>query len=161
MKTPFWNCVWYLILISVLSFPLGRILPKKWFRADAVPYRSYSFEAGGRIYEKFGIRKWQNKVPDMSKLFPKWMPPKGMAGNYKGRLEVMIQETCIAEIVHTTLCVLGLYCIRLWPGVGGLLLALIYALALNLPFVIIQRYNRPRLQRLKDKLQRSAEPCVP
>ena len=32
---------------------------------------------------------------------------------------------------------------------------LIYALAVNLPCIIIQRYNRPRLQRLLDRMMRN------
>ena len=42
----------------------------------------------------------------------------------------------------------------IWPGVGGIVAALVYIFVGNLPFVIIQRYNRPRLQKLYDMQQR-------
>ena len=34
-------------------------------------FRSLAVERNGRIYEKLNIHKWQAKVPDMSRVFPK------------------------------------------------------------------------------------------
>lgn len=48
------------------------------------------------------------------------------------------------------ICVAGLYCIHLWSGVGGIVVPLLFALG-NLPFIIIQRDNRPRLLRVLEK----------
>ncbi len=150
----FWKCFWYLIITGVIAFFAGRLLPKNWFRPDLFPYRSYKFEQGGRIYNKLKIRKWQNIVPDMSRILPKWMPPKNLSGNYKERLPRMLQETCVAEMIHSLLCITGLYCLKLYPGIGGVIIVLLYIVFLNLPFIIIQRYNRPRLLRImKEMLQ--------
>ncbi len=152
----FWNCFWYLILTGVIAFFAGRLLPKRWFRPDLFPYRSYGFERDGRIYEKLGIRKWQNKVPDMSRVLPKWMPAKNLSGNYRERMPRMLQETCVAELIHSLLCVTGLYCLKLYPGIGGILIYVLYAVFFNLPFILIQRYNRPRLLKLTKRLQQES-----
>ena len=45
----------------------------------------------------------------------------------------------------------------IWPGAGGIIVTVIYILLGNLPFIIIQRYNRPRLQRLYAMQQRKRE----
>ncbi len=150
---PFLSCVVYLILISASGFLLGRLLPKSFFCGSRFPYKSYAFEKNGKIYLKLNIQHWQNKVPDMSKLFPWCMPAKNLAGDYKSRLPEMIQETCIAELTHKLLCIAGLYCIKLYPGWRGFLIAFLYSVVFNLPFVLIQRYNRPRLMRVEKKLQ--------
>ena len=63
----------------------------------------------------------------------------------------MICETCIAELIHALLCLSGLYCLKLWPGAGGIIAAIVYILLFNLPFILIQRYNRPRLIRLQQR----------
>ena len=144
----FWDCFWYLIIISIAAFFVGRILPKKWFRAELFPYRSYGFEKNGRIYEKLYIRRWINKMLDMSRILPFMMPPKRLTGDCEKRLPRMIQETCVAEFIHGTNCIAGLYCLWLYPGVGGVIIALIYAAVFNLPYMIIQRYTRPQLVRL-------------
>lgn len=67
---------------------------------------------------------------------------------------VLVQETCVAEAVHTASSLLGLLCLRLWPGWGGVLVWAVWFLLGNLPFILIQRYNRPRLLRLRSLLQR-------
>jgi len=143
----FWKCACYIALIGLFSFWLGRILPKAWFGYDKVPFASWNFERQGRIYEKVGIRHWQNKLPDMSRILPGVMPAKKISKNYNRELPGMIQETCIAEMTHWLLCVAGLQCLHIWPGVGGITIVLLNILG-NLPFILIQRYNRPRLVRL-------------
>ena len=60
----------------------------------------------------------------------------------------MIGETCIAELTHGLLCFAGLALPAIWPGAGGIILCIIYIVFGNLPFLLIQRYNRPRLQKL-------------
>ena len=66
----------------------------------------------------------------------------------------MIEETCVAEFIHFLLILLGFYALRLWPGTGGAVFTAVYILLGNLPFLIIQRYNRPRLQKLLAAQQR-------
>ena len=141
-----------MIITGVIAFFVGRLLPKKWFRADLFPYRSFRFEQDGRIYDKIHIRKWQNKLPNMSKILPFMMPAKNLSGDYKKRLPRMLQETCVAELIHTLNCFVGLYCLKLYPGVGGVIILILYITLFNLPFIIIQRYNRPRLMRLAKRV---------
>ena len=69
----------------------------------------------------------------------------------------MIQETCVAELIHMLLSVTGLACLAIWPGLGGIAVTIVYILLGNLPFIIIQRYNRPRLERLLTLQQRKQE----
>jgi len=144
----FLDCFWYLFGVSVIGFFVGRILPKEWFDPSLFPYKPHDFENGGKYYDKFKIRKWQNKLPDMSKIFKKIMPPKQMSRMpSKEELTLMLQETCIAEWEHKTVLLLGLYCIFIWQGMGGIIVSLLYTLG-NIPFIIIQRYNRPKLMRV-------------
>lgn len=144
------SCACYIALIGGVSFVLGRIVPKSWFHWDKAPFAAYGFERQGKLYEKLGIRYWQKKLPDMSRILPGTMPAKKIGGDYKARLPQMLRETCVAELTHWLLCVAGLHCLTLWPTVGGLAVVLLNTLG-NLPFILIQRYNRPRLARLLEK----------
>ena len=142
-------CAIYFALSGTIFFFLGRIFPKELFRYDAFPFKSFGFEQDGKIYTKIGVHKWQNKVPDMSRLFKKIMPAKNLSGKVdEKRLIVMIRETCVAELTHFLLCITGRFCLYIWQGLGGAIVYDIYVLLGNLPFIIIQRYNRPRLLRL-------------
>ena len=161
----FWHCVRYLVLTAIAGFLAGRLLPKHWLKPNKGLFRSFTFKKGGRIYESLGIRKWQNRVPDMSKILSFMMPPQNLMGDYGQRLPVMILETCTAELTHIVMGVVGLGCLWIWPGAGGVILSLVDIVLLNLPFILIQRYNRPRLIRLQQKLQskekkKEADSCV-
>ena len=145
-------CLCYAAGLGVVSFVLGRLVPQEWFDYTRFPYRSFAFEKGGKIYEAIGIAKWQSRVPDMSRIFPKLMPAKKIpARPDEQTLLVMIRETCAAEATHTLLMLAGLGVIVIWPCVWGVMLYLVYAILGNLIFIIIQRYNRPRLVRLYER----------
>lgn len=149
----FWRCFLYLVLISVISFFVGRMLPKKWFRAELFPYRSYRFEKNGKIYLKIKINQWQNKIPDISKILPFMMPRKKLSADCTEKMPRMIQETCVAELIHGINAIAGLYCLKICPDICGIAIAFIYAVVFNVPFILVQRYNRPRLIELERRLE--------
>lgn len=145
---PFIDCCIYLAVIGVAGFFLGRLLPKNWFPHDSFPYRPFAFEKGGQIYTALGVRRWKDSFPDMSVILPATIPSKRLPKRAtSAHLMLMLQETCVAELIHFLLCIGGLRCLWLWNGVGGVWIALLNILG-NLPYIIIQRYNRPRLARL-------------
>lgn len=145
------RCLIYLALIGAAGFILGRLLPKRLFRADRPPFKLLGWEQGGRIYEKVGVKAWKDKVPDMSAILPKLMPSKKLPKEMTPAvLERMIQETCVAEWIHGLLALLGFGCVFLWKGVWGWIASVLYLLG-NLPDIIIQRYNRPKLLRIYER----------
>ena len=148
------DCIIYLAALGVVSFIAGRMWPKSWLHENSFPFRSMDFEKQGKIYEKIKIKEWQNKLPDMSRILPAFIPAKKMDADKLELLPLMIKETCVAELIHVLLPVAGLMCIGLWPGPGGIAVSIIYFLG-NLPFVFIQRYNRPRLMRLNELRERT------
>ena len=102
-------CLCYAAGLGVVSFVLGRLVPKERFDYTRFPYRSFAFEKGGKIYEAISIAKWQSRVPDMSRIFPKLMPAKKIpARPDEQTLLVMIRETCAAEATHALLILAGL-----------------------------------------------------
>lgn len=142
------DCCIYLAVIGVTGFLLGRVLPKSWFSYSCFPYRPFAFEKGGQIYTTLSVRRWKDKFPDMSAMLPAVIPSKRLPQKATAaQLTLMLRETCVAELTHLLLCIAGLRCFWIWSGIGGALIALLNILG-NLPYIIIQRYNRPRLARL-------------
>ncbi len=145
----------YLLVISLACFFAGRLYPKRWVFENKFPFRSFKLENDGAIYNKIGIAGWKTKLPDMSMLlgsvFPRFIPKKRVESSEK--VPVLIKETCIAEATHFIAGVLGFGCVFIWRGLGGKILSFLYFIG-NLPFIIIQRYNRPRLKKTYEMLQR-------
>lgn len=148
----FFRCFIYLIFTGLGAFFLGRILPKTWFRFDRFPYRAFAFEQDGKIYNALHISTWKEKLPDMSRIFPTLIPSKRLPKKMSAKqINDMLCEACVAEFIHTLLCISGIACIWLWKGAGGWILYILYVLG-NIPFNLIQRYNRPKLARILNRL---------
>ena len=145
-------CMIYIAAIGIAGFLFGRALPKRWFRYDELPFRELPVEHGGNLYRKIGIHRWHKRLPDMSRLLPSTMPKKQLTAHISAaQAEIMVQETCIAEFIHALLSLCGMYLPSLWPGPGGLIFCLLYVALGNLPFILVQRFNRPKLRMLLDK----------
>ena len=146
----------YFVVMAVISFLstfIGRILPESWFDWRRFPYKSRPFEKDGKIYQHLSIQKWYKKLPDASRVFRHIFPDKSLKSLSKEKLCILLKETCVAEFVHCSLCVIGFCYGKLNEGPGVRLLTWMYILIGNLPFILIQRYNRPRLLRLLNRMQ--------
>jgi len=145
----------YILCLCVGVFVFGRIYPREWLRIDRFPFRCYGIEDEGRIYNRIGIMRWKTKLPDISviitRFIPDFMPRKRLDGSEK--LSVLIEETCIAEMTHALAAVLGFGCVYICDGIGGWIISWLFLLA-NLPFIIMQRFNRPRLMKAEEMLKR-------
>ena len=91
-------------------------------------------------------------MPDASKRHKDMYEKKVNIRPDKENLRRLIQETCVAEIVHYQLILLCLPFLKIWPGLGGIICFCLAILG-NLVFAIIQRYNRPRLIRALERLE--------
>ncbi len=145
----------YVAALGILSHFVGQALPRAHFDPQKFPYRSADWENGGKVYEKLGIKHWKDRLPDMSKIMPDMVKKKMSAVKSQG-MDVLIAETCVAECVHWALMLLSLGIFFFWRGAWAVVFWLVYNLLGNLPFIIIQRYNRPRLVMLEQRRKRRA-----
>lgn len=145
----------YVAALGILSHFVGQALPRAHFDPQRFPYRSADWENGGKVYEKLGIKHWKDRLPDMSKIMPDMVKKKMSAVKSQG-MDVLIAETCVAECVHWALILLSLGIFFFWRGAWAVVFWLVYNLLGNLPFIIIQRYNRPRLVMLEQRRKRRA-----
>lgn len=151
--TPFVWSVIYVALLGVLSHIIGQALPRRWFNADRFPFSSFRWEQGGRIYETwFGIRAWKDKMPDMSRVMKDMLPKRLPQGAGEQDIGALVAETCVAELVHVVLCLFAPGIYTFWDNRNGVLLTLFYIFC-NIPFILIQRYVRPQLTVLADRMR--------
>lgn len=144
-------CLVYIAAIGVISFLVGRLIPRDVLNEYAFPFHPFGFEDNGRIYDSIGIKYWMNRLPDMSRILPCMMPTKKLDGRLAEKLPVMIKETCMAELIHLLLIPAGFVCLFIWHGTGGVIVTVLYEV-FNFLFILIQRYNRPKLMGLYKKL---------
>lgn len=106
---------------------------KKWFREK--PFEK-------KLYKALKVRKWKKRLPTLN---PEDFDLKNRS------LEEIIQVTCQAEIVHELIMPLSFVPVvfSLWFGsLGVFVVTSCLSCLFDSLFVIMQRYNRPRLMRL-------------
>ena len=119
-------------------------MPVTWFN----PGVGRAWEQGGRFYERFlGIKHWKDWLPDAARWFGGGFAKGVLAGNAPEYLRRFIRETWRGELCHwfAMACAPVFF---LWNPWWANLIMVSYALASNLPFILAQRYNRARFQRL-------------
>ena len=87
------------LVMGLLSFLIGEMMPRKNFDYRAFPYAAYTWEKHGDIYLKLGINRWKDKVPDMSRYIPHTFRKKIGVMRSPEHVEGLIRETCVAELV--------------------------------------------------------------
>ncbi len=139
--------------IGAAAHYIGQVLPRKNFDFLAAPYTPFKWEQNGQFYTRFKIQFWKDKVPDMSQYVKSMFRKKISVFRDFDYIKELILETCVAEFVHWMLVLISPVFLVLMEGVAGRIGAVVYALG-NLPFVMIQRYNRPRLVSLMSRQKR-------
>ena len=142
----------YLGALGVLSHYVGEAIPVEWFHHDRFPFRVWRWERDGRIYDMLSIRAWKDRVPDMSRVMRDMVPKRLGRCPTSALAWRLVGETCRAEIVHVALCACTPVVCLFWNNGVGVLLTGVAVLG-NLPFILIQRYNRPSLVRLARRLE--------
>lgn len=143
----------YLLAIALLAHPVGEAIPGTAFHPERFPFCGCPWET--RLYRLLRVAKWKDKVPDMSKRLSD-MQPKKLLSVSVDQMDALLCEMCRAESVHWAEVLLGIGCVFIAPGIGWVLFA-VWALLGNLPFILIQRYNRPRILVLKNRLARARQ----
>ena len=146
----------YVAVIGILAHYVGESLPRGLFSEYKFPYRAFKWEKDGKFYNCLRIKKWKNHLPDMSRIMRDMLPKRITFDATSDNIDALIKETCVAECVHYWLCIFSVGIYLIWKNYVGVILALVFV-ACNIPFMMIQRYNRPHLIKLRNKLLKREE----
>ena len=142
---------------GLVFFLIGQSLPRGWFKPEKGIYRCFRWENGGRIYLKLGVHRWKDAVPDMSRIIPGVFKKKASLARSPELMGRLVLETCVAEFIHWLLIVvISPMVFRAMRGFGGAAAAALYIIG-NLVFIVIQRYNRPRLVAIYKRMEKRRE----
>lgn len=143
------NCM-CVIIIGIISGLLIAAIPAQVFTPHKhSTYHEFKFEQGGKFYEKhFKISLWKDKVPQFSEIVHKGFSKDHLTGVSKKYLGRFYLETIRAEFCHRVLILIAPVFYHLNTNhTWGIVSTILFALG-NLPFIMIQRYNRPRIKKI-------------
>ena len=137
---------------GIPAFFMGEKVKRDRLDPDAFPFAPWKWEQNGRIYEKVGIKWWKNRVPDMSKYMKRAFSKQGNLNRTPEHLHKLVLEMCSAELVHWFLFLVSPLFAILIPGWGWPIM--IGYIISNIMSIIIQRYNRPRIQEIIRRIEK-------
>ncbi len=130
---------------SILCTYLGQKLPAKIYTVNNWLFKERPWEKGGRIYQRlFKVKTWKTLLPEVSDFVRSIFVKRHLWSHTKEYLANYLRESCRAELTHW-LIIGSSFLLSLWNAVATTWLLFWFSIALNFPYIIIQRYNRPRI----------------
>ena len=131
----------------VIQFSLAWLftrMPVAWFNPPAPLTR----EPRGRIYERLlAVKRWKDRLPDAARWFGGGFAKGSLRATDPDYLRRFLRETWRGELCHwVALAFAPLF--FLWNPWWADTVMVAYAVAANLPCILVQRYNRARFHRL-------------
>jgi glycosyl-4,4'-diaponeurosporenoate acyltransferase len=123
-------------------------LPTARFATDGWLLQERPWERGGRFYrERLGVARWKRWLPEGGAVFSGGFDKRALGRTTTEQLERYRRETRRAELGHW-LAIAPLPLFALWnpPALWPAMVA--YAVVVNGPCIVSQRYNRSRLSRV-------------
>ncbi|SFJ69473.1 glycosyl-4,4'-diaponeurosporenoate acyltransferase [Halobacillus dabanensis] len=140
-------------IILLLCIHLGvsglvSIVPRSFVANFRWLYRLKNWERNGRVYERLGVKVWKGRLPEARKWFRR---EKTVAQIRKMEyLYIFEWQTNRSELSHwLQMLPAPLFFLFNPPWAGWVMVA--YAILFNCPFIMVQRYNRARVEQVKQK----------
>ena len=146
----------YIAAAGVASHFIGEALPRRRFDPRRFPFAPQAWEGDGGLYRALRVHAWKDRLPDMSRVSPDMVKKRVSLTGSSAEVRRVAVETCVAEAVHWALMLLSFVIYLLYPQPLGAAIAVLYGLS-HIPFIIIQRCNRPTLVTLADRLRQREE----
>ena len=109
-------------------------------------FREKRFE--NKLYKLLRVRRWKKYIPTYD---------SDTFDTSRKTVKEIIGATCQAEVVHELIMAFSLLPIALIPFLGGaeaFIVTSLLSMLIDSAFVILQRYNRPKLVRVMERFDR-------
>jgi hypothetical protein len=134
--TTFYHFAMRLLVGTIVPHCIKSPMERRWFQPKP-------FEAG--LYKKLNVKQWKDHMPTYD--------PASFSLR-ENSLEQIVHNSCVSEAVHEVIILFSFIPILftlLWGALPVFLITSILAALFDSCFVMMQRYNRPRLLRIISK----------
>ena len=143
---------WCVAILNVVGWPIIQVglgwtftrMPARWFE----PPRPMRWESEGRIYERFlRVRRWKDRLPDGAQWFEGGFAKARLDSTAPEYLRRFLLETWRGELCHwSALAFAPVF--ALWNPPWAVAVMTFCGLLLNLPCIVVLRFNRARFYAL-------------
>ena len=130
------------LIVSVFCF----LIPLLYFQRSSSLFKIPVWENSGQLWQRLAsVKKWKGSIPDGARLLKFGYEKKTLHGINNENLQRFATETKRAELTHW-LSILPAPLFFLWNPIWAGWVMILYALVFNIPIIIVQRYNRARIE---------------
>lgn len=164
----FTNNLGITILVDILIWVIFHLgigywssrIPVDKFDYDSSFYRSKPWERDGEIYQKlFKVRSWKKYIPSGAALYKDAYEIKYIIDFSVNNVKLWLKESCRSEFCHWIMILPG-FLFFLWNPNWLAWIMVAYAILNNAVPIIMQRYNRPRVHKLLERLEAKANNVI-
>lgn len=138
--------LWGAIHLSVSYLMLK--VKDKHYKNTSLDLKTYPFEKEGTFWQRYThVKRWKDQLPEGSTYFKSSYDKSSLQDTSRETIEKFYIETNRAELTHW-LTMLMAPIVLIFNPRWTYSIHIIYAIISNLPFIIIQRYNRPRFKKI-------------
>lgn len=142
--------IWFLLHLAA-SVVCHRI-DEKYLTVNSALFKTRTWEKEGMLYDRLlRVRKWKKFLPEIylfrQGALKEALYKKEPGAGRKELLEQYLLESCRAELSHW-LAIAPFWIFGFFAPPPVILYMLLFALAANLPCIIVQRFNRPRIAKV-------------
>lgn len=150
LKKLILNIIIFLVLSTVITY-LTEKLPDRIYNYNMWVFKEREWEKKGSFYKRIlKVRIWKAFLPELSEYVKGVFPKKHIKQRNREYLSKYIMESCKSEFTHWSIIASSLL-FQLWSDWWVSFGVFITAIVLNLPYIIIQRYNRPRVVQVMER----------
>lgn len=142
---------------------VAHLLPRSMFRSGGLLGRLFAerlWETAGTLYRHIGINRWKKRLPEAGALYAGGFDKRHVGAVTVEHLSRFQLETNRAEFSHWLTLISSLTFFAWNPWWVGLSM-IAYGVITNLPFILVQRFNRPRLAALAVRTARAPQASTP
>lgn len=140
-------CVLWPLIQAINAFICHKISYEK-FCYKSFPFKPFKWEKKGNIYDQFfKVHFWKKYLPDGGAFVKGELKLRHLDFSSEQNMVEFLTASCRAETSHW-LSIFPFWMFGFFIPPIGVWYMFIYALIANMPCIIVQRYNRPRITKL-------------
>ncbi|HEX2946785.1 MAG TPA: glycosyl-4,4'-diaponeurosporenoate acyltransferase [Clostridia bacterium] len=146
------NLLTFFIFSVVITY-LSNKMPDHLYSSNSWLLRHRKWEKRGDFYQRiFRVKLWKRLLPELGDIVKSVFPKKRIKEYTREYLQKYIFESCKSELTHWSI-IFSAFLFFLWRDFEPAMMIVLLAIILNLPYIIIQRYNRPRIMDMIESLE--------
>ncbi|MGI8314287.1 hypothetical protein [Halobacillus mangrovi] len=137
-----WLVIHLSVSVIVSQFPSSLVM------SFSKLYKLREWERHGAIYERMKIKQWKNRLPEAKKWVNHGKGKTGIRLRNEADYNEFVLATNRSELSHWLQILPAPLFFLFNTQLAGWII-MVYAILFNLPFIMVQRYNRARVEKIR------------